>query len=65
MRTKRVEESADITIDTMMSHQTYNDCPQCGRTWETIPAIKGVVHRTQLCERCKSAIGESVHKRRS
>ena len=53
MRTKRVEETSDITISEPVGHQTYNDCPVCGRTWETIPAIKGVVHRTQLCDGCK------------
>jgi hypothetical protein len=32
--------------------QTWNDCPECGKSWETIPPIKGVIHRTKLCDNC-------------
>lgn len=59
MRTKRVEESAEITINIPVGHQTYNDCPICGHTWETIPAIPGVIHRTQLCDKCKQETNSS------
>jgi hypothetical protein len=32
--------------------QTWNTCPMCGKSWETIPSIKGLIHRTKLCDDC-------------
>ncbi len=36
--------------------QTWNTCPKCGKDWESIPPVKGVIHRTALCEECKAWI---------
>ena len=42
----------DITIPTMKDNQTWNTCPECGKEWETIPAIPGLIHKTKLCDKC-------------
>ena len=51
-KTSNVNEP-DITSDLMRNHQTFNTCPECGKEWETIPAIPGVLHKTRLCNPCK------------
>jgi len=32
--------------------ETWNTCPECGKNWESIPPIPGVIHRTKMCESC-------------
>jgi predicted nucleic acid-binding Zn ribbon protein len=54
------EKPIDITISTIYGHETYHDCPRCGRTWQTIPPIPGVIHRTELCDPCKESLGRNL-----
>lgn len=37
----------------MKIHETWNTCPKCLIKWQTIPAIPGLVHKSQLCDKCK------------
>jgi hypothetical protein len=53
MRTKPPNKPDDITSP-LHEGQTFNSCPKCHRSWETIPPIKGVIHRTIICEECKA-----------
>lgn len=40
---------------TSPNHQTetWNTCPECGKSWQTIPSIPGVIHRTKQCDSCR------------
>lgn len=45
-------EQRDITLPKMTDNQTWNTCPDCGKNWQDIPAIPGLIHRTRLCDEC-------------
>lgn len=51
MRTKPPD---DIRVPSKSDLDTWNDCPNCGKTWQTIPAIPGLIHRTVLCKECQA-----------
>lgn len=53
MRTKPPDKTDDITSP-LHEGQTFNSCPVCGKSWETIPPIKGVIHKTRVCDDCLS-----------
>ncbi len=52
MRRKPRERDVEIRAQHMRDNQTWNDCPECGRHWQTIPPIPGLIHRTRLCNAC-------------
>lgn len=53
MRRRPLEQDVDeIRTPLINDNQTWNDCPNCGKTWETKPAIPHVIHRTRLCSEC-------------
>ena len=63
MQTKPPEPN--VTIDpTTVTHQTFNDCPDCGKTWETKPPIQGIIHRTILCIECSKKNNEKHFQNR-
>lgn len=51
-RRPREHDKDEIRLMKMKDNQTWNDCPTCGRTWQTYPSIPGVIHRTRLCDVC-------------
>lgn len=52
MRRKR-RERGDIIAPAMQDNQTWNDCPDCGKSWKDRIPTPGLLHRTRLCEECK------------
>lgn len=34
------------------THDTWNDCPSCGKTWMDKVPNRYVIHRTMFCESC-------------
>jgi len=42
----------DIRTDERGWHETWNDCPACGRAWKDATPTPQVLHRTRLCEAC-------------
>lgn len=51
-RRPRERDKGEVTAPSMRDNQTWNDCPECGKEWRTIPSIPGVIHRTRLCDGC-------------
>lgn len=53
MRRRPRERDVEVIATTKIrDNQTWNDCPECGKQWETIPAVPGIIHRTRLCDGC-------------
>jgi hypothetical protein len=42
----------DIKSDSVKNHETWNDCPECKRTWKDAEPTPGLIHRTRLCYWC-------------
>jgi len=58
----------DDIRSTSTDNQTWNDCPNCGKTWKDLIPTPGLLHRTRLCIECggtNDAIGESESNKRS
>ncbi len=49
-----------IAVPTMTDNNTWNTCPKCLKTWETYPAIPGIIHRTIYCQKCKREMENEV-----
>ncbi len=62
MRRRPREQDEDvIQVSTITDNQTWNDCPECGKAWETKPSIPHIIHRTRLCDRCLSRNSVHIH----
>lgn len=49
---KEYVKREDITSSQILGNDTWNDCPECGRTWKDDVGTKGLIHRTRLCHLC-------------
>lgn len=47
MRTRPPDIMAPIK-----DNETWNDCPECGKSWKDNIPTPGLLHRTRLCEKC-------------
>ena len=51
------EITASIT-----DNETWNDCPNCWKTWKDKYPTPGLIHRTRLCHECiEKVIDETEH----
>jgi hypothetical protein len=52
MRTKPPNNTDDITAPNMKNNETWNTCPECGKSWKDDISTPGLLHRTRLCDKC-------------
>ena len=54
----------DITIPVALAeahpHQTWQECPQCRRTWAAAVPSPGVLYREQVCETCAEPLSDGL-----
>lgn len=50
-------ENNDITAP-ITDNDTWNSCPECGKSWKDETPTRGLLHRTRLCEPCAKKIRE-------
>jgi hypothetical protein len=52
MRRRLREVRQDIVSPSMKDNETWNDCPDCGKSWKDETPTPGLIHRTRQCYDC-------------